>query len=148
MHGVRNVLVGLVIIGVLLAFVPPFLTRGRCTAEFDAVAGAWEGLRAEFAELPRAQAYLSARALPYRLLPAERCDSVTTREEVIVCPGGPVLLIALPVHNPVCRYYRDRTIRLQLGFNTRQQLVHVQTDMHPYGILRLQLLGWEIYWAR
>jgi hypothetical protein len=148
MPGVRKLLVGLLIIGVLLAFVPPFLTRGSCTAEFDAVTDAWNGIRAEFATLARAEAYLRARAQPYRLLPAERCDSFPTREDVIVCPGGAVLLIALPVRNPVCRYYRDRSIRLQLGFNTRQQLVHVQTDMHAYGILRLRLVGFELYWAR
>jgi hypothetical protein len=48
----------------------------------------------------------------------------------------------------VCRYYRDRTIRLQLGFNTKQQLVHMETNMHPYGILRVRQIGWELYWAR
>ena len=144
----RKVLVGLLIIGVLLAFVPPLLTRGRCTAEFNAVTNAYQGLRAEFATLTQAQAYLRARALPYQLLPADRCDSIPTRDEAIVCPGGPVLLIALPVQEPVCRYYRDRTIRLQLGFNTKQQLVHLETNMRPYGILRLRQIGWELYWAR
>jgi len=54
----------------------------------------------------------------------------------------------LPVQEPVCRYYRDRTIRLQLGFNTKQQLVHLETNMRPYGILRLRQIGWELYWAR
>lgn len=144
----RKLFVGLLIIGVLLAFLPPFLTRGSCTAEFDAVTDAYQGLRAQLATLAQAQAYLRARALPYRLLPAERCGSFPMREEAIVCPGGPVLLIALPVREPVCRYYRDRTIRLQLGFNTKQQLVHMETNMHPYGILRLRLLGFELYWAR
>jgi hypothetical protein len=145
---VRRILVGLLIVGVLLAFVPPFLTRGSCTAEFDAVTDAYQGLRAEFATLTRAQAYLHARALPFQLLSADRCDSFPMREEAIVCPGGPVLLIALPVQEPVCRYYRDRTIRVQLGFNTREQLVHMETSMHPYWILRLRLIGWELYWAR
>ena len=144
----RKVFVGLLILGVLLAFVPPLLTRGRCTAEFNAVTDAYQGLRAEFATLTQAQAYLRARALPYQLLSAARCDSFPTREEAIVCPGGPVLLVALPVQEPVCHYYRDRTIRLQLGFNARQQLVHMETSMQPYGIFRLRQIGWELYWAR
>jgi hypothetical protein len=33
---------------------------------------------------------------------------------------------------------------LQLGFNARQQLVHMETSMRPYGIFRLRQIGWEL----
>ncbi len=145
---VRKAFLALLIIGGLLSLVPPFLTGGSCTAEFNGVTDFYQGVRGELATLAQAQDYLRAAALPYRVVSPERCDSFPTRDEVIVCPGGPVLVIALPVKDWVCRYYRDPTIRLQLGFNARRQLVHLQTDMHPYGIVRLKPSRFELYWAR
>jgi len=53
-----------------------------------------------------------------------------------------------PVKNRICRYYRDTSIRLQLGYNSTLQLVRVQTDMNPYRTLKLPMLGVELYWAR
>jgi hypothetical protein len=144
---VRRIFLALLLSGFLIALVPPFLTHGACTAEFDAVTDAFQALRPQFADLDRAQSYLSAQALPYQLLSAQRCLIWPEREDVS-CPGGPVLLAYVPVKDRVCHYYRDRRIRLQLGFNSAQQLVRIQTNMNPYQMLKLPALGVEIDWAR
>jgi hypothetical protein len=52
------------------------------------------------------------------------------------------------VKDRICRYYRDGTGRFQLGFNSRSQLVRIQTDMNPYRILRLPLVRVELYLAK
>jgi hypothetical protein len=67
---------------------------------------------------------------------------------VEVCSGGRTLLVSLPVTNRVCRFYRDSSIHLQLGFNSTEQLVRMQTDMNPYRMLKLPALGLEVYWGR
>jgi|HubBroStandDraft_1064217.scaffolds.fasta_scaffold635328_2 hypothetical protein len=129
---------------VALLLLPPVFTHGTCTAEFDAVAELLEHGRPEMLTLPAAQRYLDAHALAYRVISAERCESAPLRD-VETCPGGPLLLGAVPVKDRICRYYRDSTVRFQLGFNTRSQLVHIQTDMNPYGIVRLPLSSVELY---
>jgi hypothetical protein len=50
----------------------------------------------------------------------------------------------MPVTNRVCRYYRDESVRFQLAFNVRSQLIRIQTDMHPYRLLKLPLTDFEI----
>ena len=144
---VRRVFIALVILGVLIALVPPFLTRGACTAEFDQVTEGFQALRPQFADLDLAQSYLSAQALRYQLLSSERC-LIWPEREGVVCPGGPVLLVSIPVKDRVCHYYRDRRIRLQIGFNSRRQLALIQTDMNPYQMLKLPALGIELDWAK
>jgi hypothetical protein len=52
------------------------------------------------------------------------------------------------VKNRVCRFYRDSSIHLQLGFNSAEQLVRMQTDMNPYRMLKLPALRVEVYWGR
>lgn len=144
----RRIIVTVVlIVAALVIAVPPFFTHGACTAEFDATAGSFEGARAELATLEQARAWLAARAIGYLTVPADRCDNWPSRE-ALECHGGPVLLIARRVSDPICRYYRDPTIRVQLGFNSHQQLVKVQTDMNPYKILKMPALGLEIYYAK
>lgn len=97
--------------------------------------------------MTQAQSFLASKAMPYQILSAEHCEA-SAPAEVDVCPGGPLLLVALPVKNRVCRFYRDRSIRVQLGFNSAQQLVRIQTDMNPYRMLKLPALGVEVYWGR
>jgi hypothetical protein len=143
----RSVLFFAAISAAMAALLPPFFTHGACTAEFDAVADLLEPARPPLLTLPEAQRYLSAHALPYRLISAERCESAPLRD-VETCPGGPLLLGAVPVKDRICRYYRDGTVRFQLGFNSHSQLVHIQTDMNPYRILRLPLIGAEWYLAK
>ena len=65
-----------------------------------------------------------------------------------VCSGGATLLVSLPVQNRVCRFYRDSAIHLQLGFNSAQRLVRMQTDMQPYRMLKVPMLRLEIDWAK
>lgn len=142
----RSVLFFAVIAAAAAALLPPFFTHGACT-EFDAVADLLEHARPQLLTLPEAQRYLSAHALPYRVISAERCESAPLRD-VETCPDGPLLLGAVPVKERICHYYRDGTVRFQLGFNSRSQLVRIQTDMNPYRILRLPLFGVELYLAK
>jgi hypothetical protein len=143
----RRVLITLLLIGLLIALLPPFFTQGSCTAEFDSVTDGFQRLRPEFATLDRARSYLAAQALPYRQLSSDQCLRWPERE-VVACLGGPILLAYVPVRDPICHYYRDRHIRLQLGFNSAQQLAHIQTDMNPYQMIKLSVLGIELDWAK
>jgi hypothetical protein len=130
-----------------LALMPPFFTHGACTAEFDAAGNVLQVARAELATLSDAQAWLKSHALAYQVLAADRCESQAP-PEVQICPGGPLILITVPVQNRVCRYYRDSSIRQVLGYNALQQLVHMQTDMHPFRMLKLPFFDFELSWAR
>jgi hypothetical protein len=67
---------------------------------------------------------------------------------VEVCPGGPLLLVEIPVKNRICHYYRDDSVHVQLGYNVRLQLVHLQTDMTPYHTLKSRFLGIELNWGK
>jgi hypothetical protein len=130
-----------------LALLPPFFTHGACTAEFDAVSRAVDNARPALATLDGARAWLAAQSMPFRELSAEACR-FTRMAEIEVCPGGPLLLVSVPVKNRVCHYYRDSSIRLQLGFNKTQQLVRMQTDMNPYHMLKLPGFAFELDWAK
>jgi hypothetical protein len=140
--------VALIAAAALAALLPPFFTHGACTAEFDAVAELLEHARPELLTLSAAQRYLDAHSLAYRVISAERCESAPPLRDVETCPGGPLLLGAVPVKDRICRYYRDGTVRFQLRFNSHLQLVRVQTDMNPYGIMRLPLFGLELYLSK
>src|ERR1700719_4655015 len=126
----RRVLITLLLIGLLLALLPPFFTHGNCTAEFDSVTDTFQKPRPEFPTLDSVHAYLTAQALLYRQLSAEQCLRWPARE-VVACHGGPVVPVYVPVRDRICHYYRDRHIRLQLGFNSQQQLTLILTDMNP-----------------
>ena len=136
----RTFLLCTLILAGIATILPPFFTHGACTAEFDATAGLIEAARPQLLTLSAAQQYLSAHALAYRLITAERCESTPLRD-VEGCPGGALLLGMVPVSNRICRYYRDSSVRFQLGFNAHEQLVRIQTDMNPYGKLRIPLIG-------
>jgi hypothetical protein len=58
-----------------------------------------------------------------------------------------ILIIPVPVKNMTCHYYRDATIRQQLGFNTAEQLVHMQTDMNPFHFGKIPFLDIEVSWG-
>jgi hypothetical protein len=132
---------------VLLAPLPPLFTNGACTAEFERASGDLERLRSELLTLSAATSYLSAHHLAYATVSSERCERSPPRD-VQVCPGGPILIVAVPVENRICRYYRDTTIRQQLGFNHAEQLVRLQTDMNPFHYLKVPLLNTEVNWAK
>lgn len=136
----RTFLLCALIVAGIASILPPFFTHGACTAEFDATAGMLADARPQLLTLTAAQQYLNAHALAYRLIPAERCESTPLRD-VESCPGGALLMGTVPVQNRICRYYRDSSVRFQLGFNAHEQLVRIQTDMNPYGKLRLPFIG-------
>src|SRR5579859_2450129 len=102
----KRIAAGLLIVLGVLALLPPFFTHGACTAEFEAVSDAFEHGRAQMGTPEGAASYLKARGLSFKLLTAERCSNAPPRD-VEVCPGGPMLLVSLPVKNLTCRYYRD-----------------------------------------
>jgi len=140
----RNaILVVLVILVAAAAWVPPLFTHGACTAEFDAVSELLQRAKPSLLTLPAAENYLAAHGMRYQVLSAQQCESAPPAD-VVACPGGVVLLGAVPVQNQICRYYRDRAVRFQLGFNSLAQLVRIQTDMNPYQMLKLPGLGFEI----
>lgn len=143
----RTVLFYLLVIAGIGAMLPPFFTRGACTAEFDAVSDSVQQARPGLLTLTDAEHYLAEHRIGYQLLSAERCETAAP-PDVVSCPGGPLLLGAVPVKNAVCRFYRDANVRVQLGFNSRLQLVRIQTDMNPYKILRLPLVDGELDLAK
>lgn len=140
----RNAILGILVIGVLgAAWLPPVFTHGACTAEFDAVSTQLQGAKAKILTLEAAQHYFGTHGMRFQLLTAAQCEAAPPAD-VDACPEGTLLVGAVPVANPVCRYYRDRTVRFQLGFNRLAQLVHIQTDMKPYRILKLPIADLEI----
>jgi hypothetical protein len=131
----------------LLLPLPPLFTNGACTAEFEQASGDLEHLRSELLTLGAAIAYLSAHRMVYGTVSPERCELSPPRD-VEVCPGGPIVIVEVPVKNRICRYYRDATIRQQLAFNRAEQLVRLQTDMNPFHFLKIPVLNTEVDWAK
>jgi hypothetical protein len=129
------------------AALAPFFTDGACQKEFDAVGDLLDRARPNLLALPQAQTYLKEHGLSYEALTPERCAAWHPRDIEVECPGGMLLVGIVPVTNKVCRYYRDRNILFQLGYNARAQLIHVQTDMKPYQILHTPW-GSELYIAK
>src|SRR5215467_12496238 len=119
---VRTVIV-LLILAVIGAAIPPFLTGGACTAEFDAVGDMLEHSRPQLLTLPKAQAFLKAQGMTYEALTPERCSSWHPRDLAVECPGGMLLVGLVPITNKVCHYYRDANVLYQLAYNPRQQLI-------------------------
>ncbi len=139
----RAALFFLLVTAGIAVFLPPFFTHGACTAEFDALSDRLEAARPALLTLARAEEYLAAQRMGYQTISAQQCEAVRPRE-VETCPSGVLLLGAVPVNDRVCRYYRDDSVRFQLSYNVRNQLIHMQTDMHPYRILRFPLTDFEI----
>lgn len=144
---IRRVFVSLLLACGLISPFPPFFTHGACNAEFDATTAAFQGQRSKMSTMDEAQAFLTVQGVPYRVISAELCKHWPLRDAVL-CPGGPVLLASLPVKNEICRYYRDSSVQLQLGFNEYLQLVRIQTDMKPYKSMRLPWIDREVDWAK
>jgi hypothetical protein len=143
----RTLVIGLLIVGAWLALLPPFFTHGACSVEFDAASSQLERERSELRTLDQAEAYLRSHGIPHQILTAERCEPAPPRG-VESCPGGPTLLASIPVKDRICSIYRDDRVRVQLGFNSRLQLVRLQTDMKPYRMLKSEWLGFELGWGK
>jgi hypothetical protein len=147
MHVAGRILIWVLFVAFWIALTPPLFTHGACTSEFDAYSGEIEHDRPSIATLAAAESYLATRRIPYEVVTAERCERSPPRE-VDACTGGPIVLAAMPIHNRVCRFYRDDRVLLQLGFNRALQLVRIQTDMKPFRVLKSETLGFEIDWAK
>lgn len=143
----NTVLVSLVAVVMAVAWVPPLFTGGACTAEFDAVSDQLQQARTELLTLRAALHYLAAHGMRYRTLTGVQCESAPP-PDVVSCPEGTLLIGAVPVRNRVCRYYRDASVRFQLGFNRFAQLVRIQIDMNPYHKLRIPLADYELEMGR
>lgn len=143
----RRVFIALVVLALIAGYLLPFFTQGACTAEFDAVGNLLEGSRQQLLTLPQAQEFLKAHGLAFEALSPERCASWHPRDAV-ECPSGMLLFGVVPVVNKVCRYYRDDSVRFQLAYNNHSQLIHIQTDMNPYRILKLPFGNYELYIGR
>ncbi len=143
----RRVFIVLLVIAAIAAVLPPFFTDGACTAEFDAVGERLERARPQLLTLAQGQEFLKAHGMSYEALTPERCSAWRPRDILVECPTGMLLVGLVPVTNRVCRYYRDQNVLFQIAYNGRQQLVHIQTDMKPYTILRTPW-GQELYVAR
>lgn len=140
----RNVVFGVLVAAVAaLAWLPPLFTRGACTAEFDALSDRLQQARAQVLTLSAAESYLASHGLHYQRLTQQQCES-STLSDIASCPGGTLIIGAVPVQNRICHYYRDANVRFQLGFNHFAQLVSVQTDMNPYHTLKVPVLGYEV----
>jgi hypothetical protein len=138
-------MIALLVVAGVLALLPPFFTRGTCTAEFNATSDEMEQARPELSTLEHAQSYLGSRSLPYHVVSPEHCPHWPGVEE---CGGGPLLLVDVPVKNTVCHYYRAGSIQVQLAYDGHSRLVHYQADMPPFHYLRVPA-GWpDISWAR
>ena len=139
----RTFLLFLLVAAAVAALLPPLFTHGACTAEFNAVSDRLEAARPELLTLPRAREFLTTHGMSYQALSARQCETVRPRE-VEMCPSGQLRRGAVPVTNRVCRYYRDDSVRFQLAFNVHDQLIRIQTDMHPYRMLKLPMTDFEI----
>ncbi len=141
-----TVVVTLVILGIIALEVPPLLTRGACDAEFERARQEFHEARSALLTPESARAFLNAQRLPFVVLSHEQCEAGRPRD-VDLCPEGSLIWGKVPVHNRICRFYRDDSIRFQLAFSEGSHLVSIQTDMRPVQLLRIPFIG-DVGFAR
>lgn len=141
----RRLLIGVAL--VWLALMPPLLTQGACTAEFEHEAAQVERDMQQLAVSANAQAYWAARQVPSTVVTAEQCRRVKPRF-VQNCGTGDIVHAVVPVNNRICRFYRDDGIRIQLHYDERNRLSRMETDMKPFQSLRLPLVDVTLHWGR
>jgi hypothetical protein len=131
----------------IAALIPPFFTKGACTAEFESRSVQAEAMKSELATVALARAYLSGHEMPFVEVSAEQCETAMP-PGIEACSDGPIILTSMPVENRVCRLYRDDKVKVQLLFGRSLQLRRIQTDMKPYKIFSAPALHQVWYWAR
>lgn len=124
---------------------PPVLTRGACTEEFDRTSAQLETDRQALGTLALAKAYLNERQVPFAVITREQCRRAKPRF-LANCGDGPLVYAKFPVRSPVCRIYRDDEIRVQLQYDSRERLARTEAEMNPYKSLPLP--GVTLHWAR
>ena len=132
---------------VWLALMPPLLTGGTCTAEFDHEAARLAANQKSLATPALAQAYWGSRQVPISVVSAEQCRRAKPRF-IEVCGSGVLVHAVVPVQNRICRLYRDDGIRVQLQYDNRNRLARMVTEMNPFWSLPLSWLGINLHWAR
>jgi hypothetical protein len=126
---------------------PPFFTDGACTAELDAKSKELASSQPLLATPQLAQRYWSKRGISMDLYsPDQRARN--TPPFVQRCGPGVLAYAVVPVHHSVCRIYRDDGIAAQLHYDRLGYLTRIVTDMNPFKMLPLPLLGATLYWAR
>jgi hypothetical protein len=137
----------LVLALVWLLLLPPFFTDGACTAEFNQVARQIQDHRPLLASSASAQAYWNSLHIPVQVISADGCRVVKPRF-VSSCGSGDLLVIAVPIQNKVCHFYRDSDVRIQLEYDAHSRLVQLQADMKPFKYFSFPWLGLNLYWGK
>jgi hypothetical protein len=130
-----------------LALLPPFFTAGACDAEFNQEVAEVASSHSAFESPEHARSYWQAKAVPVSVVSADQCGHVMLKF-LDNCAQGPLIYAAVPVKNGVCRFYRDDSITVQLGYDKLGNLVRVETDMKPSKSLKLPFMAEAIYWAK
>jgi YD repeat-containing protein len=130
-----------------LAVMPPFFTHGECDAEFDQATTELASNHLAFSSPGLASAYWQSKSVPASVFSADQCRHLVLKF-IDDCGPGPLVYAAVPVKNPICRFYRDDSITVQFGYDARGQLVRVETDMKPSKSLPLPFIGKTLYWAK
>jgi hypothetical protein len=128
-----------------LAFLPPFFTHGACDAEYQQERTEVASNHGAFASVALARSYWQSRAVPVSVLSPDQCDHLRLKF-LDTCAPGPLIYAAVPVKNRVCRFYRDDSVTVQLGYDELGRLQRVETDMKPSKSLTLPFVG-TLYWA-
>ena len=128
-----------------LAFLPPFYTHGACDAEFQQERAEVASNHGAFASVALARSYWQSKAVPVSVLSPDQCDHLTLKF-LDTCGPGPLVYAAVPVKNRICRFYRDDSVTVQLGYDEHGRLQRVETDMKPSKSLTLPFVG-TLYWT-
>jgi hypothetical protein len=130
-----------------LALVPPFFTRGACDAEFDKEVAEVASNHGAFGSPDLAGSYWQSKAVPFSTLSIDQCRHRILKF-VDGCGPGPLVYATVPVKNRICRFYRDESITVQLGYDDHGRLQRVETDMTPFKSLQLPFINQTLYWAK
>jgi hypothetical protein len=137
----------LVIVLIWLVLLPPFFTDGACTAEFDQVSSLIANNKPLLASPELAEAFWRARSVPMQTISSAQCRRSRPRF-IDDCGPGELLYATVPVQNPVCHFYRDSEIRVQLQYDDGNRLRLLQADTKPFKYLALPWFGIKFYWAK
>ena len=132
---------------VWLALMPPLFTDGACTAEFERESALLAANQPSLSTPALAQAYWSSRQIPVSVISAKQCRLARSKF-VDSCSSGELVYAVVPIHNRVCRIYRDDEIRTKLQYDDKGRLTRMVTDMNPFKSLPLPWLGTTVHWGR
>ncbi len=132
---------------VWLALLPPLFTGGACTAEFDRESARLSADQSSISSPAHAQAYWSARQISSSLIPADQCRRFKP-SYIDACARGSIVYSVVPVHNLVCRVYRDSGVKVQLLYDDHERLTRMLIDMNSFKSLPIPWTGVTLHWGR